>query len=106
MKNIVVIPVYKKNPSEEELKSLRQCIRILGSHDICLICAESLDRTVYNQIFEEEGVTYRSEFFDAYFFSSQRGYNRLMLNCSFYERFAQWDYMLIYQLDAYVFSDQ
>ncbi len=106
MKNIVVIPVYKTNPSEEELKSLRQCIRILGSHDICLICAESLDRTVYNQVFEEEGVTYRSEFFDADFFSSQRGYNRLMLNCSFYERFVQWDYMLIYQLDAYVFSDQ
>jgi len=106
MKKIVVIPVYKKNPSEEELKSLRQCIRILGRHGICLICAESLDRTIYNQIFEEEGATYRIEFFDEDFFASQRGYNRLMLRRPFYERFAQWDYMLIYQLDAYVFSDQ
>lgn len=106
MKNIVVIPVYKATPSEEEMKSLRQCIRILGKHAICLVCAESLDRTAYRRVFDEEGATYLTEFFDEAFFASQRGYNRLMLSSSFYKRFSQWEYMLIYQLDAYVFSDR
>lgn len=121
MKKIVVIPVYKKSPSEEELKSLRQCIRILGRHDLCLIGPESLDLTRYERIFHEErahlplpstagcgqtGKLYLTEHFDDSFFAGQRGYNRLMLTRQFYERFAQWDYMLIYQLDAYVFSDQ
>lgn len=106
MRNIVVIPVYKKQPSEEEMKSLRQGIRILGKHDICLIGPASLDLTVYKQTFDEAGVSFLTAHFDEEFFASQRGYNRLMLNLAFYQQFAEWDYMLIYQLDAYVFSDQ
>lgn len=106
MKKVVIIPVYKENPSAEELKSLRQCIRVLGKHDLCLVCTSSLNRTVYDTVFEKEKATYQVEFFDADFFASQRGYNRLMLTRSFYQRFSQWEYMLIYQLDAYVFSDR
>ena len=106
MKKIVVIPIYKKILSEEEMKSLRQCIRILSRHDLCLISPRSLDLTVYRQVFEEEHAACRIECFDESFFVSQHGYNRLMLTSSFYQRFSEWEYMLIYQLDAYVFSDQ
>ncbi len=106
MKNMVVIPVYKERLSEEELRSLRQCIRILGKHDICLIGPESLNHSLYDTEFQKERVTYRTEYFDDSYFNSQRGYNRLMLTREFYQRFSEWEYLLIYQLDAFVFSDQ
>ncbi len=106
MKNVVVIPVYKEQPSGEELRSLRQCIRILGKHDICLFGPADLNLSLYDSEFKKEGVTYSVEHFDSHYFKSQRGYNKLMLTRAFYERFRHWDYMLIYQLDAFVFSDQ
>ncbi len=117
MKAIVVIPVYKEQLSTDEERSFRQCIRVLGKHPICLVCPASLNRSVYDCIFQEESaqqadngqtypLLYLTECFDEEYFKSQRGYNRLMLSPAFYQRFAQWDYMLIHQLDAYVFEDQ
>lgn len=106
MKAIVTIPVYKSQPSESDRISLRQCIQVLGKHPICLFGPEGLDLSAYNLEFDAFGKTYRYEAFDKQFFQSQRGYNHLMLTRSFYERFQEWDYMLIYQLDAFVFSDQ
>lgn len=106
MKHIIIIPIYKIQPTEDECNSLSQCLRILSKHDICLICSPTLDRTVYDNIFRRHELTYKVEHFDKEFFESSRGYNKLMLTRDFYLRFQEWDYMLIYQLDAYVFEDQ
>ncbi|WP_241159963.1 DUF5672 family protein [Parabacteroides sp. ZJ-118] len=43
--------------------------------------------------------------FPDFYFKGISGYNRLMLSSDFYERFLDSDYILIYQLDAYVFYD-
>lgn len=40
------------------------------------------------------------------YFKGIAGYNRLMMSPEFYETFAQWEYILIYQTDAWVFSDR
>jgi hypothetical protein len=40
------------------------------------------------------------------FFQNVESYNRLMLSPVFYERFLDYEYILIYQLDAYVFRDE
>ena len=39
------------------------------------------------------------------YFDGIAAYNRLMLSPLFYERFLQFEYILVYQLDAYVFRD-
>jgi hypothetical protein len=39
------------------------------------------------------------------FFASHRGYSDLMLRREFYERFSAYEYILVYQLDCLVFSD-
>lgn len=106
MKCIVIIPVYKINPDKAELLSLKQCLRILGKHDISLICPWGLDLTVYQKLFSEYGKEFMVEYFDTAYFKSVEGYNKLMLAISFYQRFSNWDYMLIYQLDAFVFKDE
>jgi hypothetical protein len=46
------------------------------------------------------------ESFDPVFFQSRANYNRLMMDSAFYERFADFRHMLIYQTDALVFEDR
>lgn len=99
MKPVVAIPCYKPSLDIHEAASLRQGLRVLGSHDI--------------RAFLPEGMTPPPEFrdmalerFPARFFMNIQGYNELLLSPDFYDRFAAWDYILIYQLDAWVFRDE
>ena len=104
--NIIVIPVYKDVLDTNEYKSLSQCLKILYKHPICLIGPEDLNYSVYNEVFSKYGVKFDIETFDSNYFKSVAGYNKLMLSRFFYERFSSYKYMLIYQLDAYVFKDE
>lgn len=106
MKNIVIVPVYKPELKEAELASLSQCLSILGSHEIRLTGPEGLDLSVYRTVFERFGKELVYEAFEPDYFSSVVGYNKLMLSKCFYKRFECWEYMLIYQLDAWVFRDE
>ena len=106
MKHIVVIPVYKQKISQFEEMSLRQCCKVLSQHAICLVTHEGLDCAVYYHIAQEYHVQLLCENFEAYYFSGIPGYNALMMSKEFYQRFTQYDYMLIYQLDAFVFRDE
>ena len=45
------------------------------------------------------------ETFDPGYFKSIQGYNRLLLSTGFYERFLASAYLLICQLDVFVFRD-
>lgn len=106
MASIVIIPVYKESLAGTEAASLSQCLKVLGKHTLCIIGPEGLDATAYREMFEQHHAPFRMEAFDGSFFRDVIGYNKLMLSKSFYERFAGYDYMLIYQLDAYVFRDE
>ncbi|WAC01876.1 DUF5672 family protein [Lacinutrix neustonica] len=48
----------------------------------------------------------RSEVFPKHYFETVYGYNSLMLSDAFYERFLNFKYLLIYQLDAFVFKNE
>lgn len=98
----VVIPFYKNILTEMEKISLKQCFKILGSYPIIAIKPFKLDLSFL------EGQVVFSEIisFDNNFFENIKGYNGLMLSPSFYEIFLQYEYILVYQLDAFVFSDQ
>lgn len=102
----VIIPLYKAQMSETERISYEQCLRILGKHDIVIVTHDSCSLNEYSNIAKGYGTTIRAIYFDAEFFSSVNGYNRLMLSRDFYDRFTEYEYILIYQLDALVFSDQ
>jgi hypothetical protein len=105
-KKIIVIPVYKSELSEFEKVSLTQCCKILKKHKFFLVCPNSLSPENHLNILNDWKIEYEIEKFDGYFFKSIRDYNTLMLNANFYERFACYDFMLVYQLDAYVFRDE
>ncbi|MBR6375290.1 MAG: hypothetical protein IKR91_03535 [Alloprevotella sp.] len=100
---VVVIPIYKTALSEDEKSSLRQCVSVLGRHEIRMVCPESMDISPYEEI---AGRSFQAERFDDVFFEDINGYNQLLKDDAFWKRFANFEYMLIYQLDAWVFSDE
>ncbi|EKE19227.1 MAG: hypothetical protein ACD_9C00076G0005 [uncultured bacterium] len=105
-KAIVIIPVYKDNLSLLEKASLVQCCKTLRRHPLSLICPRDLDTNVYTDILKEYEINFNIVEFPPEYFAGIAGYNRLMLNINFYERFKMYEFMLIYQLDAYVFRDE
>lgn len=105
-KCIVVIPVYQAQLCGFSLASFQQVLSVLGLHDIALVTYKDLDISKYKEVAETYDKYFSVEYFDKKFFESVAGYNRLCLSTQFYERFADYSYMLIYQLDAWVFSDE
>ena len=100
---IILVPVYKQNPTADETASLRQLTKVLCQWEIRFVCPESLDMDAYDSITAEP---LGKERFPDTFFEGIDGYNALMCDNAFYRRFCAYDYMLIYQLDAWVFHDE
>ncbi|MBO5181679.1 MAG: hypothetical protein J6B92_07305 [Paraprevotella sp.] len=98
----ITIPIYKEEITNDEEMSLRQCFNILKTYDIYLVCPSSLNISQYEKCIEMEinTVRFKDEFFDGI-----SGYNELMKSNIFYKTFKQYKYILIYQLDAWVFYD-
>src|SRR6266487_1359667 len=105
---VVVIPVYKSfsalTPSEKG--SLAQCFSILNKRTICIIGPENLNFPEYLQFAKSNTIGLNIKTFKNNYFKTIKGYNKLLLSKKFYEKFSLWKYILIYQLDAWVFSDQ
>lgn len=97
---VIVIPVYKEMDSFEII-SLQQILRVLGRYDICLVAPESMDVTAYMKYHH----FFIKRFDDSYFVNVD-SYSELLLNMNFYRVFSDYEYMLIYQLDGFVFSDR
>lgn len=102
----IIIPVYKVTPDSFELISLKQCLKILNRYAITFVASESLNTSYYETLADQQIVKCKTEKFDDCFFSSIKGYNKLMLSQTFYSRFIQYQYILIYQLDCFVFRDE
>lgn len=99
---IVIIPIYTTRLTDYEQASLRQCFKVLASHEICFVKPQSLDPSPLAETYRPNLIV---DFPDSCFLGIA-AYNRLMMSPRFYETFESWDYMLIYQPDAWVFDDQ
>ncbi len=103
---IIVIPIYKSSPDKNEKMSFIQCIKILNKHRICIVSYKDLDLSCYTDLLISAPADFTVKYFDRSFFENLAGYNKLMLSFEFYHTFKEYDYMLLYQLDAWVFRDE
>lgn len=99
----IVIPTHKVELSEYEQISLTQCLHVLNRYPIHLVLPEGL--TIERFPFATTH-HFHAEYFHFDYFENSRGYNKLLLMAEFYKRFVQYRYILIYQLDAFVFRDE
>ena len=98
---IIIVPVYKMDLDEYEKISLGQVNTVLCSYSKAFIAPQSLQF--------DYGVEYASwkiERFPDKYFANTETYSELCLSPEFYERFLLYQYMLIYQTDAFIFSDR
>lgn len=100
----IVVPCYKQELSEYERISFDRLCETLGNHRIIVIKPRSL--RLPDSITGNNRVAGVECFADSYFAGRIAGYNRLMMSKEFYSRFENSEYILIYQLDAYVFRDE
>lgn len=97
---IIVIPIYKELPSENEWNCLVQISKLFQENEKCLVFPEGLTLESYR--IKELNFTLKP--FPAEFFQGIAGYNRLMLSNFFYGSFSHSKYILICQLDAWIFN--
>lgn len=101
-KAAVIIPFYKDKLTAYESIALQQCFNVLSKYPIIAIKPQSLalpDEVTKHPFFNTVS-------FDDSYFKDIQGYNRLMLDAVFYKAFLDYEYILIYQLDAFVFKDE
>ena len=99
---VVVIPIYKATLTKYEEMSLNQCVKVLADYPLVVVKPVSLD---INALLLRYSLL-KVENFSNSCFADLRAYNKLVLEEDFYQRFANYQYMLIFQLDAYVFRDE
>ncbi|MCF8322689.1 MAG: hypothetical protein K9I26_06085 [Flavobacterium sp.] len=99
---IVVIPIHNEHPSIEELQSFKQCFKILSNHSIEVVAPKGLNLNEYENVVSQFSKT----FIDPYWQSSIENYNKLKISKFFYDIFKNYDYILTYELDAFVFNDE
>jgi hypothetical protein len=98
----VVVPVYRSALDPYEAISLHRTFQVLGGQHLVMVKPEGLDTAAL----EARHPWSRVETFAPEYFRSIQGYNRLLLSTGFYQRFLASEYLLICQLDVFVFRDE
>lgn len=94
----IVVPLSNRTylTADEEI-SLRHLRHFLGKYDKYLVIPKSLEVN-----YPDFGL----KRFDKRYFGSNFNHGRLLLTQEFYKEFSDYKYILLYHLDALVFSDQ
>lgn len=100
----IVIPIYRAELEPLEKFSLDYSTQHLqAGRDLFFVAPEHLDVGYYTRHYPGVPVVR----FDNGYFASVKGYNRLLLNPAFYERFASsHEFMLVLQTDAILLRDE
>lgn len=101
----IAIPIYKETLTLNEENSMIQCFDVLGTYPIILFGPSNLNLDYYYNLIPN-GLSFSFIGFDPIFFKDIEGYNKLMLSLHFYKRFKTYQFMLLYQLDAWVFENR
>ena len=98
----IVLITYKDKLQDNELKSFKQAINIFsGKYDLKILIPNNLSTSFYDALGGINGYVK----VDASWMSSRNAYNNMMRTADFYKLFIDYQYILTYQTDCYVFYD-
>lgn len=98
---VIVIINHKARLSEYEKISLRQCIKVLGAYPIWMVVPRDLPtKEIVDEFHHINILRVRNNYLSNY-----RNFNRFKINPFLYDHFREYEYMLYYELDAFVFGD-
>lgn len=99
---VVVIPIHKEIPTKSEIISFNQCFKIIKNNPIILIIPKGLSLNKYISKEKKFDVIEINPKWQ----SSIQMYNKLKLSDFFYNLFIEYEYLLTYELDAFIFKDE
>ena len=102
-KCIILVPVHSEHMTYDEKQSFLQLKKVLGSHPVGLVCPDNISVDEYHEVWGDSLLVFR---FGTEFFTDRMAYCRLVTSDWFYKAFTEYEYMLIYQLDCWVFRDE
>jgi hypothetical protein len=98
---VIVIPIHKVEPTRYELISFQQCFKIFSSSAIKLVAPQNLSLEIYKSVVP--GL--ETIFIEPFWQTSIVNYNKLKISRFFYRLFKDYEYLLTYELDAFVFRN-
>ncbi len=99
-KLVIIIPTHRSSLTSDDRISLKHLKRHLGKYDTFFVIPENISSKTF------ESLGFKVKKVDKDFFGTIRKYSNLLLTKKFYEDFKKYNFMLVYQLDALVFSSQ
>jgi hypothetical protein len=99
---IVLIISHKEELTENELLSLKQCYKILGSYPIKIITPIGNSVEFYKNHLHEPDF----EFVEPYKLSDYQKFNNFKISLELYQKFSDYKFILFYEPDAFVFKDE
>lgn len=100
----VVVPIYKEILSAEEKKALAHCLRVFAQRPVMLVHPQGLYLARYKEIIGERECRFLA--FPSPNFISRYAYNDMLLSPWFYRAFMGYEYILVHQMDSWVFEDR
>lgn len=103
---VVVIPVYRSEPTPDERASLARTVCVLGRWPLVLLHPEGTDpAAILHEFPQLRPLAVSDEWLGTR--NGIAGYNRMMLSASFYDLFAdEAEYLLVCHTDAWIFRDE
>jgi hypothetical protein len=104
----VVIPLYKEydNLTNDERTSIFSSVTHLKDYVHVLIVPDNLNTAGYQLFFNSMSIGCVILSFDRKHFINRESYSKLLKTSDFYKRLSNYDYILIFQTDAYVFRNE
>jgi hypothetical protein len=97
-KNVVIIPIHKSSLNKFEIKSLERAKEIFLDYKLIIICPKSIDCSNFLGI--------ETNPIGDFWFKNLNRYNKLKKSKFFYRKFSSYEFVLTYELDAFVFRDE
>ncbi len=97
----IVIPNHRATLKWNEKVSLQRCKEVFSEYDVILVHPEGIKLDEY----ESYGIITKYIGLKPKYFTNESMYNRLMNIPYFYKHFLDYDYILLYQLDTFVFEN-
>ncbi len=106
-KVVIIIPIYKKTLTDLERRLVCHNVKILSKHKIVFLIPRDLDLEILSDqipIMNHEKIYVSDNWLGCK--NGIAGYNEMLLSENFYALFEDFEYILICQIDAYIFRDE
>lgn len=102
----IVIPFHEEFPKNMYLESFINTVNIFRNYDVTVCLPNNVDPSFFIEWSSSNGRKISVINLKEGFLGSLDAYNKMAMSVEFYKLFEQYDYILIVQLDAWVFRDE